>query len=498
MTTRIIDVTPNLLNGLFTSRVNIEQGLTIIAGENGTGKSRFLESVKQKVAGITYNPEAGGVEPVVVAFSPKRNSTKTAFRNLVNESITQNRKLDNRVNELINRAFHDNTYTDYPSFSEMFFHAFRRNDSEGSTVHIEAMNKTVEEFNKVIKSVFNGVELQATWNGTEGTPDLMLKKQQLANPIEIQEVSTGEQEILSLIFNINIAAESSDVILIDEPELHLNWGLEQNLFKYFKSFANEHDVQIIVATHSRVISLPEFIKNIRYFYWDDGRVRVSTTMPAEKLAAIAGEAVQFVQAMPDTLTTIFVEDVMQKHFITSLCNLYGKDVGKLNIVISHDKGTVNNLFKALKDHDEVNDSSLSSFFLVDGDGDEKITSQKYFIQLKKYSIESYFFGDLDILKKVSNVRTSRSFEKILIRELKNYKLKRDKKQASVFEYFMKYSSMDDNILKSKIFDLIDCKTLVKALGVGNARTVDEFVMQVGKIKADKLFDKELIAFIKNI
>jgi len=495
MPTRLLSVQPNLLNGLLTSKVSIESGLTIIAGANGTGKSKFLESIKNNTSALDVQSDEGVTAPTVTAFSPKRNSVKRAFKELVSESISQNRKLANRLQEIVGAGFQDTTYADYPSFPEMFFHAFRSNDSAATTNHQQALDRTIREYNEIIRSVFKGIELVAEWNETDGVPELMIKKEEIGNPIQINEVSTGEQEILSLIFNVNAAAESCNLILIDEPEVHLNWGLETKLFAYFKNFASDKNIQIIVTTHSRVINLPEYRDLVRYFYWHEHKVDVGNTLPKEQIEAVAGEAIQFVQALPAQQSTIFVEDKMQKDFVTCLLKLYKKDTSKVKINISHDKGTVLNLFKALKDRDEINDESFKMFFLVDGDGDKKIKSTEYFIQLDKYSIESYFFSDLDALKKASGLRKPKIESKIY-KALKAFSLNGNKKNESVFKMFLKYAILDKKIINSKIYDLIDCKPIVKALGIGTINAVEKYVECLGVDGSKKVFDKKLIDFIK--
>lgn len=496
MPTRLLSVQPNLLNGLLTSKVIIEPGLTIIAGANGTGKSKFLESIKNNASTLDVQSDEGATTPTVTAFSPKRNSVKRAFRDLVSESIAQNRKLSNRLQELVGAGFQDTTYAEYPSFPEMFFHAFRSNDSAATTNHQEALNKTLREYNNIVKSVFKGIELVAEWNEADGVPELLIKKEEIGSPIQVSEVSTGEQEILSLIFNINAAAESCNLILIDEPEVHLNWGLERKLFAYFKKFAADKNIQIIVTTHSRVINLPEYRHLVRYFYWQEQKVSVGNTLPKEQIEAVAGEAIQFVQALPAKQSTIFVEDKMQKDFVTSLLKLFKKDVSKVKIIVSHDKGTVLNLFRALKNGDEINDESLKAYFIVDGDGDAKIKSTKYFIQLDKYSIESYFFSDLDALKKASGLRKP-TLESKIYKALETHSPTSNKKTEAVFRMFLKHATLDKKIINSKIYDLIDCKPIVKDVGVGTANAVEKYVEYLGVNGAKKVFDKKLIDFIKN-
>jgi predicted ATP-dependent endonuclease of OLD family len=68
----------------------------------------------------------------------------------------------------------------------------------------------------------------------------------------LEEISSGSKEILALLTHIFIAADEADILIIEEPELHLHPGAEQSVFEILTEIIEENDLQVIIATHSDV------------------------------------------------------------------------------------------------------------------------------------------------------------------------------------------------------------------------------------------------------
>lgn len=72
--------------------------------------------------------------------------------------------------------------------------------------------------------------------------------------IDFKELSSGELNIASILYNLVFKTENGSLILIDEPEvsLHLSW---QELFsdEILKLIENKDNIQVIVASHSPFI-----------------------------------------------------------------------------------------------------------------------------------------------------------------------------------------------------------------------------------------------------
>ena len=91
--------------------------------------------------------------------------------------------------------------------------------------------------------------------------------------IDVCRLSSGEQNLLVLCYNLVFGLDKKDILLIDEPEnsLHMAW-LEHMLDDYIR-IATITGCQIIIATHS-----PAFIHgkwNLTYDLCENGEIQTS-------------------------------------------------------------------------------------------------------------------------------------------------------------------------------------------------------------------------------
>jgi ABC-type lipoprotein export system ATPase subunit len=79
----------------------------------------------------------------------------------------------------------------------------------------------------------------------------------LGNGDDIQpsDLSSGEQHLLVLAYDLLFRTPSGSLVLIDEPELSLHVAWLQNLFTAFLEIGDQRDLQFIIATHSPAISV---------------------------------------------------------------------------------------------------------------------------------------------------------------------------------------------------------------------------------------------------
>lgn len=79
---------------------------------------------------------------------------------------------------------------------------------------------------------------------------LALSRQNDHSLIKFSALSSGEQQILLLFSKMVAGAGTSDVLLIDEPEISLHVRWQQLLPTCFSLIAQELSTQLIIATHS--------------------------------------------------------------------------------------------------------------------------------------------------------------------------------------------------------------------------------------------------------
>ena len=379
----------NILNGLLVATIPFDRGLNIISGENGTLKTKLLQELRH---GVFHANTGATTPPRLQAISPKRNSERRAVEAIIQTMRQQNRNFDTYISERGGVQINDGSFENYPSLGDLFYflYEFRCRDGGSQIAHMESVTR---DFNEVISDVFPEYCLKSEWNPNPGTPKLLLVKNQ-ANEVPLEALSLGEQEILSLITNLYVSKEKYDVFLIDEPEVHLNWHLEERLFDYLDTFCNRYEKQMIVVTHSRVIFKEKFLHKAKFLYWNDhGKVEYTTDLSPEKRRRLAGDAIEILKLGEFTKTTFFVEDEAHEVVVKCLALAIGLEV---SVTLCGNSQNVRSMYKRLRTGDEWS----NTYFLEDGDNEgAPFPGEKRFIHLSKYCIENYFL-DLEIASEV--------------------------------------------------------------------------------------------------
>jgi predicted ATPase len=69
--------------------------------------------------------------------------------------------------------------------------------------------------------------------------------------VDLDELSSGEKEVLSLFLEIDRMQLKNSIILIDEPELHLNQSVESRIVPFVqKNIVSKSDNQVFIVSHS--------------------------------------------------------------------------------------------------------------------------------------------------------------------------------------------------------------------------------------------------------
>lgn len=373
-------ITVNEFQGAIKFTINFQRGINIIAGENGTGKTRLLQALKNGNAVTAYDSESYEVNRVF-AINPKRNSQRLELNQIIERMRRDNKSYSNFSTEAIHKHFNNGGFDNYSSFGELFMYYFDRLDRGGGE-RKQSMHSVANEFNSVIEAVFVDYKISAEWDETQGLPKPILKKRGMEIPIT--GLSCGEEELFSLILNLYTLREQFDIFLIDEPETHLNWHLEKLLFVFLKEFSEKYDKQIIIATHSRIVIDPELKQYSQFLFWATDGVNVSDTLPKAQRDKLLEDAYASFQINGFDTISIFCEDNSHACFFNSF--LEALEITDFKVSRCGDSANVKSLYRKSKD-DGGWDNSI---FVIDGDGRGPWKeSGNGFIQIKKYCIENY-------------------------------------------------------------------------------------------------------------
>jgi predicted ATPase len=373
----IVSAKVDVLGGLLRGTMEFLPGLNIISGENGTLKTQLLQALRG----------GGGVQAHLPAglrmqtFSPKRNSERRASEAILQFFRQQNRTWESNINERIGAQINTSGFDNYPSLGDLYYLLFEHRCKDGTdrTAHMDALTA---EFNSVIQSVFPHYRLQAIWDNNLGAPRIgMCKHGRVEFPIE--GLSMGEQEVLSLILSIHAGRDNVDVYLIDEPEVHLNWHLEERLFNFLDDFCETSAKQAIVVTHSRTIFKPRFFPKAQFLRWgDDQRVAWGKDLTPQQRSRLAGDAIEIVALGDFTRPTLFVEDDAHVNVVEALADMYGA-----NVATSQCGNSTN--VKSLYQFQLAHGRWANAHFMIDGDNQgNPFPQDDQFIHLPYYCIEN--------------------------------------------------------------------------------------------------------------
>jgi len=478
----IENVPVNIQDGLFEHTISFNKGLNILSGENGTLKTKILSAIKSQ------NPTTNdGQKATVMAFSPKRNVERKNVEQLYNEIRQQNREFPKYIQDRLQKVMQDNTFDNYASFAEVFLVVYEERCKDGGE-QISKMEEVNKELNKVLRKIFPNYELISNWNTDRGAPNIRLKKE--GHTISMENLSLGEQEILALASNLYAAKDKNYIFLVDEPELHLNWHLEESLFNYFDWFCNEYDKQLIIATHSRVVFKTPFLEKTRFLYWKEGKVLMDKEIPDEQRLRIAGDQVNIIKLGEFPGVTFFVEDQQHCDVIKAIAKVLNCDV-----VFEPCKSSSN--VRRLYELSEIQGGWHNCYFLEDGDNENNPYPNKpNFIHLDKYCIENYLL-DFETMAIISNKETL-DLQKIIldiIIDKKDLLLKKNKNLDFLFR-FLRPNMITQEILAQFDGSIIFLPTLER-LGIEPHYYLDQYVMTLkNKSKLNQLFPEQLINRIK--
>jgi AAA domain, putative AbiEii toxin, Type IV TA system len=476
----------NILDGVLSSSIEFDPGLNILCGENGTLKTKLLQKLRSFEQTTFSEP---GVSVRVLAISPKRNAERRNIEAIIRFLRSNNRTIETFLAERAGAQINDQTFEPYPSLGDLFYALYEGRCKDGGSQR-EKMEQVTMEFNQVMKSIFNDYELVSEWDEASGTPRVIVVKKNV-NRVPLEALSLGELEILSLVSYLYSSRDSYDVFLIDEPEIHLNWHLEEGLFDYLDQFCARYDKQIIVATHSRAIFKKAFLKKAQFLYWnDEGKVIVGRELTAEQKRRIAGEAIEIIRLGEFPTTTFFVEDDSHRRVIETLARVVGSRV----LVNECDNApNVRSLYK----HSKSEGGWDNAIFLIDGDNmGNPFPGEARFICLDKYCIENYLL-DFEIAAFVTR-KTELEIRQIIfesIREKRHKILGKNKHLDFLFD------RMNVEDVTSQFLDRLDASvilaTYLRRIGMNDRNYLDEYLRQCDdRRQLRNIFPEKLIEAIQ--
>jgi ABC-type lipoprotein export system ATPase subunit len=396
------------MGGKFSGALKFNPSLNIISGTNGVGKTQLLSYIQasrndqNKVVFLENAPQSKNI----ASFSPKRNAQKTLMeqaQQVIRQDVDAH---SNALKQFVNQNLQDVNIQSIKSVSEYVALATENLvETEGHTKD-SAASKISQELTSYIQRIFSH-SIDAKWDTGSRRYNLEIIKDQV--PLQPSQLSSGENALISMILAFYYARNSVQLFLVDEPEIHLNWELEEKLFDFLEWFSSEYKKQFIVVTHSRACFLPKFISSTQFLSWENGAVIVADKPNERVKKAIAGDIVKIAEGITSEDLLFYVEDSSQEFVIQKILYHTNKSV---EITILNGRAEVLKICKAMKNLNVEN-----VYFLIDNDNQpvKDPTLYRNLIRLEKYCIENYFFDPV-VLEKIDKRPNKAKTIEICIKE----------------------------------------------------------------------------------
>lgn len=231
------------LDGLNINGLKIEgvKRINVLVGRNGAGKSRFLRSIDQ----VLSREEAYYVRYI----SPERAGIFRQDGNV----MTNMKNSPGWLEDVRRRNQADNFKSASANLLREVETAYLRKMQDTPEIRLdESKNFRIDRLDKINGLLANLIICQ------EGS-DFIFQNSQ-GETIQPDQISSGESEAVALAVEImyffdNLKPGRNNLLLIDEPDVHLHPDLQSRLANFLVNLVNESDsvnskLSVIIATHS--------------------------------------------------------------------------------------------------------------------------------------------------------------------------------------------------------------------------------------------------------
>lgn len=245
---------------------------------------------------------------------------------------------------------------------------------------------------------------------------------------DINELSSGEKEVLLGYLRLRNSAPKNSIILLDEPELHLNPRLAMGLPRFYqKHLGDALNNQIWLVSHSDAI-LREAVQNPLYsvFHMQAASHESNGSNQAEQVSASADLERAIISLVGDLATynprskIVLLEGEDSEVDSKIISELFPEFADRVNLVSLGSKRIVRSAHEFLEIAAKKGRLDARFFSIVDKDfdSDELVASDRQF-QWDVYHIENFLLSPYyirDAIKSVS-LGSAKEYEEIIEQEL---------------------------------------------------------------------------------
>lgn len=211
------------------------QGLgqfNVVLGKNGCGKSTLLKRINES---LKTQAEWGRVQYI----TPERGGT-----------LTYDANIEQNINNNVNWMGSTRLVNQYVQFRQQSVAQFRKLELtlfRESEARAEVAN--LQPYFDKLNSLLDNIEIRR-----EGITFATYAKS-TGQSVPAAQLSSGESELISLgieclMFGHDLIDGKDNILLLDEPDVHLHPDLQVRLVAFLRSLLTDFNFRIVVATHS--------------------------------------------------------------------------------------------------------------------------------------------------------------------------------------------------------------------------------------------------------
>ncbi|WP_321899765.1 ATP-dependent nuclease [Paraburkholderia heleia] len=269
-----------------------------------------------------------------------------------------------------------------------------QNDEEGITIS--------QEFEKIFSGILKGRKLERLEINEIGLLNVLIKDTDSQRVFSLDGMSSGEKGLILTFLLLARSVASDGIVLLDEPELHLNPAVCKDILPYLVSeYVRPKNLQIIICSHSPEILAGAFDSDESSLFHlisptNLSKVRLQDEVNLEdtlrRLGASESENLLY-------KGIIFVEG---PHDVAILEAGFGFLLRRYKLKFAQGRQEIEKAVRTLQDHEKSGVTSNSTYFIFDRDDipTSLVSSESVkVLQWDRRCLENYFI-DLDAISGV--------------------------------------------------------------------------------------------------
>jgi predicted ATPase len=229
---------------------------------------------------------------------------------------------------------------------------------------------------------------------------------------DIDELSSGEKEVLFGYLRLRNSAPRYSIILLDEPELHLNPALVRGLPQFYKQhLGSDLSNQIWLVTHSDAflresVGAPGIeVYHMQYYQGGDLDNQIHEVKADEEAEAVILELVGDMAAYRPGAKVVFFEGEDSEFDLRMVSTLFPEAEKSMNFVSGGNRNRVERLHKVLDETVQAGKIPAKIYSIVDKDSGQEVNGTGYrrHYSWDVYHIENYLLSPKYILEAMRQI-----------------------------------------------------------------------------------------------